>query len=171
MTEKRKPGRPRGSGKNDSRELNAVAELMVKNPHLSKTRAISLIVQDRYPPHQWASTERRLLRKMEHPEERIAAARERLSEKRRANRQAEIRPRRVRVGSAIEAMIEQQRDIENVMRVGDTLKRMEKIVEQLSGPKITYPPLISHTLLDEMRRSEKSLREIADPLGFDQDHW
>lgn len=83
-----KGGRPRGSGKDDSRDLNKVAEIMAKDRTLKKTPAISRIVQERYPPHHWQKMERRLLRKWnDSGEERLLEARQKLEEKRRRERE------------------------------------------------------------------------------------
>ena len=84
MTEQRnKGGRPRGSGIDDGRDLDAVADLMVREPGLKKTPAIARVVQDRHPQHQWQAVERRLLRKWNATDdERMAAARERRAARR-----------------------------------------------------------------------------------------
>ena len=80
-----KPGRPRGSGINDNRDLDAVADLLVCEPELKKTPAISRVVQKRHSDHQhqWPAVERRLLRKWNQTaEERLATAQERKEERR-----------------------------------------------------------------------------------------
>lgn len=63
MSEKRKPGRPIGSGKDDTRYLLDVADLLAANPTLKKTPAISKIVQGAFPEQEWKNAERRLLNK------------------------------------------------------------------------------------------------------------
>ena len=88
MDERRnRGGRPRGSGKDDSRDLNRVADLMAKDRNLKKTPAISRVVMDRHPPHHWQKMERRLLRKWNLTgEDRLNEARQRLDERRRIER-------------------------------------------------------------------------------------
>lgn len=87
MTEKRPRGRPKGSGIKDDRHLDAVADLLVRQPALKKTPAISRIVQNAFPDHKWESAERRFLRKWnKSAEERLEAARERYVEERRERR-------------------------------------------------------------------------------------
>lgn len=83
MTPKRPRGRPKGSCLNDARHLDAVADLLLREPGLKKTPAISNVVQKAFPEHQWSAVERRLLRKWNQTgEERLQAAQERRDERR-----------------------------------------------------------------------------------------
>lgn len=86
MTEQRKNkgGRPRGSGKDDTRDLNEVADFMARNPGVKKTPAIAHVVGSKYPEHRQKSMERRLLRKWNLTgDERLKEAVQRLDEQRR----------------------------------------------------------------------------------------
>lgn len=86
MTTKRGRGRPKGSTiKSDAQHLDAIADLMVRNPDLKKTPAISQVVQKAFPEQKWEAAERRLLRKWnETVEERLEAAQERRREERQS---------------------------------------------------------------------------------------
>ena len=103
MEERRnKGGRPRGSGKDDSRDLNRVADLMARDSGLKKTPAISRVVEDKYPPHHWQKMVRRLLRKWETTgDARLIEARQRLEEKRRMERAEREEVSRRRIGSTM----------------------------------------------------------------------
>ncbi len=89
MTQKRPRGRPKGSGIKDDRYLDAIADLMVRQPNLKKTPAVSQVVQKAFDQHHWSAAERRLLRKWNNSaEERLEAAQERYAEERRERRGA-----------------------------------------------------------------------------------
>jgi hypothetical protein len=78
MTVKRMRGRPKGTTIPDGKYLDAVADLIVRNPGLKKTPAIGKIIQNNFPQTKWASSERRLLRKWnETSESRMRDAHER----------------------------------------------------------------------------------------------
>lgn len=81
MNDKRPRGRPKGTGIEDDPHLDAVANLIVRQPGLKKTPAISQIVQEAFPENQWSAAERRLLRKWDKSaKERLKAAQERYDE-------------------------------------------------------------------------------------------
>lgn len=63
MKDKRPRGRPKGTGIRDDQHLDAIADLITRQPGLKKTPAISQIVQKEFPEHQWDTVVRRLLRK------------------------------------------------------------------------------------------------------------
>lgn len=87
MTDKRPRGRPKGTGIKDDRHLDAIANLIVRQPGLKKTPAISQIVQMALPECRWSAAERRLLRKWnKSAEERLEAAQERYEEEKRERR-------------------------------------------------------------------------------------
>ena len=84
MTCESKRGRPKGSGIDDRRHLERVAELMVRDASLKKTPAIRRVVAEAFAEHHWSAAERRLLRKWNaSSEERLAEARERHEERSR----------------------------------------------------------------------------------------
>jgi hypothetical protein len=94
-TNARRPGRPRGTGKKDGADLDAVADLLVSKPSMRKTPAIAQVVQNRHPDrsHEWAAIERRLLRKWgESGEERMKAAQARHHEREEERRARAYRP-------------------------------------------------------------------------------
>lgn len=81
MTQKRTRGRPKGSGIDDARHLEAVADLLVRNRDMKKTPAIEAVVQRAFPENQFSAAVRRLLRKWNASEpDYRAAASERLAE-------------------------------------------------------------------------------------------
>ncbi len=94
MSTKRGRGRPKGSTiKSDAQHLDAVADLMVRNPDLKKTPAISKVVQKAFPQQKWEAAERRLLRKWnDTAEERLEAAEERREEERQSRTVARSLP-------------------------------------------------------------------------------
>lgn len=77
MTErKNKGGRPRGSGKDDSKELNMVADMMVRDPGLKMTAAIKKLAGKLFRPTEQEAAVRRLQRKWtDSADERLAEAR------------------------------------------------------------------------------------------------
>jgi len=63
MSRKRKPGRPVGTGIDDSIHLSEIADLIVGEPDLSKTAAIGNIVCVNFENHNHEAAKRRLQRK------------------------------------------------------------------------------------------------------------
>jgi hypothetical protein len=59
---KRSPGRPKGSGKNDSQILANVADVLVTNPKLTATAAMKQIIRSR---SDWGATPETLLRRLQ----------------------------------------------------------------------------------------------------------
>ena len=81
MEQKRKRGRLKGTQINDSRPLNLVADLMIKEPDLKKTPAIRRVVEANFREHDHSKTIRRLLRRWkDQGEERLAEAKARRDE-------------------------------------------------------------------------------------------
>lgn len=86
MEQKRTRGRPKGTGHKDGPYLDQVADLMLAEPGMKKTPAITRIVTKNFPHvANPLSVERRLQRKWDKTQnERMAAARERRAEARKA---------------------------------------------------------------------------------------
>jgi hypothetical protein len=81
--EKRTRGRPRGTGKNDQQYLEKVADLMVSDSTLKRTRAMRRIIRGR---KDWGASEETLLRRWQvkwnrQAESLLTAARERAGPK------------------------------------------------------------------------------------------
>ena len=59
---KRARGRPKGSGKNDGQALASVADMLIKNPKLTATAAMRLVIDGR---SDWGATPETLLRRLQ----------------------------------------------------------------------------------------------------------
>lgn len=143
MTNKRSRGRPKGTTINDVKYLDAVAALMVKQPELKKTPAISQIVQKYFPEHRWEAVERRLLRKWnETGEERLEEARLQSAEEgitKLKELTSASNPSFPTLGSAYHVM-------EQAQRIG-------KMMEEIANPPA----------LRAFAEQQKRMRDIMDP--------
>ena len=147
MEQKRKRGRPKGSQINDSRYLDQVADLMLKEPALKKTPAIARIVAKQFPEHQHVKMNRRLLRKWnETHEARMHAAKERRNELRR-ERSVGKDVRHAGSAYASLGLINPISEVEALMA-----KQVQDLVNQ---PVVQW--------IEEQKRMEQKIRDMIDP--------
>lgn len=145
MTDKRPRGRPKGTGIKDDRHLDAVANLIVRQPGLKKTPAISQIVQKTFPEHQWNAAERRLLRKWDRSaEERIEAAQKRYEEEKRERRA-------VRSFSASDLLSQ----LTGVNSYAAEMARMNSFAREMQE-------MLNPSLMQELREQASMMQQIRD---------
>jgi len=150
MTDKRPRGRPKGTGIKDERHLDAVANLIVRQPDLKKTPAISKIVQKAFPEHQWSAAERRLLRKWnKSAEERLEAAQERYEE--------EIRERRAMRSATANDLLSQITGATSF--AGDLHEFREQALKMQQMRDMIDPPM-----LREMREQASMMQQMRDMI-------
>jgi|GEM_PF-3049764 len=141
MTERKKRGRPKGTTINDSKHLDAVADLIIKNPSLKKTPAIARIVEKAFPQQNWEAANRRLLRKWNETEkERLATAKERLQEERNsqaASTTTSIHETLRRIKEPISALRRlEELDILVNPPIITALKRNQELMDKINSPAL-----------------------------------
>lgn len=151
MTTARGRGRPKGSiKKGDGKHLDAVADLLVRNPGMKKTPAIAKIVQQAFPDkdNQWRNIERRLQRSWNKTEdERLAAANERRQETQRTRSSYNL--------SALTATQAVQNTLALALQARNTMTLAEQALN------ITPPTAIQRALEDVERM--RRLQDLANP--------
>lgn len=152
MTDKRPRGRPKGTVIKDDRHLDAVANLIVRQPGLKKTPAISQIVQKAFPEHQWSAAERRLLRKWDKSaEERLEAAQERYEEEKRERRAV----RSVPATDLLSQITGANNFAAEMARMNSFAREMQQMRDMID------PPMLRE--LREQASMMQQLRDIVDP--------
>lgn len=168
MTKKRSRGRPKGTAINDARHIEAVADVMVRNPDLKKTPAISQIVQKAFPQHQWQAAERRILRKWnETARERLEEARERRDEHYQASKEQAKRAHAVSrsltlkqspsVSEAIKAATSFQDRIEGIFDIPG-LRAIQEQAEQMRRLQDLIDPPVLRRLREQTEMMQKAFR-------------
>lgn len=151
MTDNRPRGRPKGTGIKDDQHLDAVANLIVRQPSLKKTPAISQIVQKAFPEHQWSAAERRLLRKWNKTAgERLEAAQERYEEEKRDRRKV----RSVPASDLLSQLTGTQHSLAAEMARQNSFALQ---MQELLNPAFKQ-------VLDEQASRVQQMRDVIDPL-------
>jgi len=158
MKQKRSRGRPKGTEINDGRYLDQIADLILKEPELKKTPAITRVVAKNFPEHQQSKTERRLLRKWNRTrEERMNAARERRADARRdvsARREiysiGDALARRGIVGSVLS---------DHARGIGSIFEEQEMAAKRVQD--LLNPPIIR--LFEEQEKLARQVQDILNP--------